>query len=91
MATLTELPVSELKAQAREAPGPARVLVTAIAGFFFAIGWIIGGAWRGAAFCAVSARYGYWQGRGFTDDQIAAKITAKRQPAQPAQPPNPRA
>jgi hypothetical protein len=91
MVTMTDIPVSELGTQAREAPGPARVLVTLIAGFFYAVGWVIGGAWRGAAFCAVSARYGYWQGRGLTDEQIAARLAAKRQPAQPAQPPNPRA
>lgn len=77
------LHVTELGSQARRAPAPARVLVTLIAGFFYAVGWTVGGAWRGLAFCAVAARYGYWQGRGMNDAQIAARLAAKVPPAQP--------
>lgn len=72
------LHVTELSEQARAAPPPPRVLVTLIAGFFYAIGWLVGGTWRGLAFCAVSARYGFWQGLGLTDEQIGTRLAARR-------------
>jgi hypothetical protein len=86
MVTVHErLHVTELGEQARAAPPPPRVLVTVIAAFFYAIGWLAGGIWRGLAFCAVSARYGYWQGLGLTDEDIARRLAARR-PAPAAQP-----
>jgi hypothetical protein len=80
------LHVAELTGQARRAPAPARVAVTLIAGFFYVIGWIIGGTWRGLAFCAVAARYGYWQGLGLDDGQIAARLAARNPPAPAPEP-----
>lgn len=74
------LHVAELGEQARHAPAPARVIVTLVAGFFYVLGFIVGGLWRGVAFCAVSARYGYWQGLGLNDQQIAARLAAKAPP-----------
>jgi hypothetical protein len=78
------LHVTELSGQAKAAPPPPRVLVTLIAGFFYALGWILGGTWRGLAFCAVSARYGFWQGLGLTDEDIAARLQAKAAARSPA-------
>jgi hypothetical protein len=80
------LPVSELGSQARTAPSPGRVIATMFAGLFFALGFLLGGAWRGLAFCAVSARYGYWKGLGWTDEKIAAVIAARDAARQPAPP-----
>jgi hypothetical protein len=80
------LHVTELGEQARAAPAPGRVLVTLVAGLFYGIGFVIGGAWRAVAFCAVAARYGYWQGLGLDDGQIAARIAAKAAASQPSVP-----
>lgn len=86
---MTTLPVDELGAQARTAPAPGRVIATLFAGLFFAIGFLVGGAWRGLSFCAVSTRYGYWKGLGWTDERIAAVIAAKNAPPpQPAPAPS---
>jgi hypothetical protein len=78
------LPMEDIKRTAREAPGPGRVLMTAIAGLFFGIGWVIGGIWRGLAFCGASARYGYWNGRGLTDEEIMTRAEAIRAARHPA-------
>jgi hypothetical protein len=92
MTTTTELPragrlpVEELGGQARAAPSPGRVLATCFAGLFFALGFAIGGLWRGLSFCAVSARYGYWKGLGWSDAEIARVIAAKIAARNPAPP-----
>jgi hypothetical protein len=75
------LHVTELGGQARRAPAPARVLVTLVAGFFYVLGFTFGGLWRGLAFCAVAARYGYWQGLGMDDGQVDTRLAAKQPPA----------
>jgi hypothetical protein len=80
---VSRLPTDELGAQARDMPRPGRVIATTVAGLFFAIGFVIGGLWRGIGFCAVSARYGYWKGLGWDDEQIAGVIARKRAAAQP--------
>jgi hypothetical protein len=80
------LPVEELGAQARSAPSPGRVTATVAAGLFFGIGFVIGGLWRGLAFCAVSARYGYWKGLGRSDEEIAAGIAARQAAGAPPGP-----
>jgi hypothetical protein len=64
-------------------PRPGLVIATAVAGLFFAIGFLAGGLWRGIGFCAVSARYGYWKGLGRTDEQIAEVIARRRAAGQP--------
>ena len=84
MAVTQAVPVEELARQAREAH-PGRGLATAVAAVFVAIGWLAGKAITGMIFAAVSIRFGYLRGRGFTDEEIAA-----RSAPQPAAPPNPR-
>jgi hypothetical protein len=96
MTTTTEmpraggLPVGDLGGQARAAPSPGRVIATVIAGLFFALGFALGGTWRGVSFCAVSARFGYWKGLGWSDEKIArvvaAKLAARNPEPAPAQP-----
>jgi hypothetical protein len=54
------VPVEEITERARQVRF-TMVLVTAILGFFFAIGWLAGHAWLAAALCAVSVRYGFRQ------------------------------
>jgi hypothetical protein len=80
------LPVEELGAQARAAPSPGRVAATVVAGLFFGIGFVAGGLWRGLAFCAVSARYGYWKGLGRSDEEIAAGLAAHQAASTPPGP-----
>lgn len=89
MPRVSRLPVEDLGGQARAAPSPGRLIVTCFAGLFFALGFLIGGAWRGASFCAVSARYGYWRGLGRTDEEIATVIAARAAAVQPAPQPAP--
>jgi hypothetical protein len=84
------LPVEELLEQSRTTkPRPGRVLAAGFAWIFVALGAVIGGTWRGLSFCAVSARYGYWRGRGLTDEEIVAKVGAKRAAKLAAQAPQP--
>lgn len=83
MTAVTEsIPVEELTRQAREAH-PGQGLATFIAAIFVGIGWLAGRLVTGCAFAAVSIRFGYLRGRGFTDEEIAAR-------GKPAAPPNPR-
>ena len=82
MAVTQAIPVDELTRQAREAR-PGQGLATAIAAVFVAIGWVAGRLVTGMAFAAVSIRFGYLRGRGFTDEEIAAR-------GKPAAAPNPR-
>ena len=97
MPQVGKLPVEELLEQSRTTKTrPGRALATGIAWVFVALGAIIGGIWRGLAFCAVSARYGYWRGRGLTEKEIVAKIAAKiaaktaaQAPPQPSKQPPP--
>ena len=84
MAVTQAIPVEELTRQAREAH-PGRGLVTVIAAVFTALGWLAGRLVTGMAFAGLCIRFGYLRGRGFTDEEIAARST----PA-PQQPPNPR-
>jgi len=80
--TTAQIPVDQLRQQARHA-APGRSVITAIAFVFVAMGWIAGAIVTGVAFAAVSIRYGYWRGRGLTDDDIAARQAARSAP-QPA-------
>ena len=78
--TTANIPVAELGEQARTAQArPGYVLATIIGAVFFAIGWAFGGLWRGAVFCALAARYGYWKGLGLTDESIAARTAPPAQ------------
>lgn len=87
MTALTEsLPVDRLTGQATQVQ-PGRALATAILWVFVAFGMIIGGTGRALVICAVSVRYGVLRGYGLSDEQIAARASAKatgRVPAQPA-------
>jgi hypothetical protein len=84
MAAMAELPVQELKEQARtHEVHAARGLATAIAWVFVAIGWLPGALVTGVIFLAVTIRYGYWRGRGLSDEQITARAEARRAAAQP--------
>lgn len=83
MAVTETIPVGELARQAREAQ-PGQGLATAVAAVFVAIGWLAGRLVTGMAFAAVSIRFGYLRGRGFSDEEIAA-----RSAPEPAQRPRP--
>lgn len=93
MTVMTEtIPVDQLREQARQVR-PGHGVVTVIAAVFVALGWTIGAIVTGLAFAGVCSRYGYWRGRGLTDEQITARAAAKaaasaRQetPAGPARP-----
>lgn len=85
MAVTQAIPVDELSRQAREAR-PGQGLVTAIVFVFVGIGWLAGRLVTGIAFAAVSIRFGYLRGRGFTDSEIAARSSDRSETA----PPNPR-
>jgi hypothetical protein len=61
----------EILAQARQVRFTA-VLVTAICGIFFAIGWLAGHVWLAIALCAVSVRYGFRQAVPAKPPQAAA-------------------
>jgi hypothetical protein len=84
MAVTQAIPVDNLARQAREAR-PGQGLATAVAAVFVAIGWLAGRLVTGMAFAAVSIRFGYLRGRGFSDEEIAA-----RSAPEPPPPPNPR-
>lgn len=63
MTALTErLPVDEITAQAREVHF-GRVLLTAIAAVFFALGWLIARAFFCVAWCGTAVRLGWQAGR----------------------------
>ena len=72
MAVTQAIPVEELARQAREAR-PGQGFATAVAVVFVAIGWLAGRLVTGTVFAAVSIRFGYLRGRGFTDEEIAAR------------------
>lgn len=58
-----EIPVDEIRAQARQAK-PGRVLATLFLGIFFLVGWVMGKLWFGLTDCFVAVRVGYRRGRG---------------------------
>ncbi len=60
---LGRVPADEIAGQAREVRFSV-VLVTAVIGLFFAIGWLAGRSWLAVVFCAVSVRFGFRQGIG---------------------------
>ncbi len=53
------VPVDEITARARQVRA-GRLLLTLLAGFFYAIGWTVGRAFYALAWCAVAVRVG-WQ------------------------------
>jgi len=86
MSTLTQsIPVDDLARQARGAR-PGHGFATAIAAVFVAIGWTAGRAVTGIAFAGVCVRYGYWRGRGLTDEEIAARGARPQQLPGPPRP-----
>jgi len=75
MSALTEtVPVDVIREQARQVRFGS-VLATVIAALFFAPGWLLGRAWTGIVYCAISARVGYWRGTGLTEEQVLARLT----------------
>lgn len=84
MAATQAIPVEELTRQAREAH-PGHGLATAIAAIFVGIGWCAGKLVTGTMFAAVSVRFGYLRGRGFTDEEIAARSSdrSEQNPGRP--------
>lgn len=81
--TVTQaIPVDELSRQAREAH-PGQGFAAIFAAIFVGTGWLAGRLVTGCAFAAVSIRFGYLRGRGYTDEEIAAR-------GKPARPLNPR-
>jgi hypothetical protein len=85
MAVTQAIPVEELARQAREAH-PGQGFAAVVAAVFVALGWLAGRLVTGIAFAGLSIRFGYLRGRGFTDEEIAARSSGR--PEQP--PPNPR-
>jgi hypothetical protein len=76
-----KVPVDEITARGRQVrPRPGRMLLTAVLGVFFALGWLAGRAWMLAADCWVAVRLGYLHGRGLPDEEIARRMT----PPEPA-------
>lgn len=71
MAILDAVPVEQIRADARQVRF-SRVLITVIAGFFFAIGWTAGHTWLAVVFCAVAIRYGWREGTGIPRDASQA-------------------
>ena len=84
MAVTQAIPVDELSRQAREA-SPGHGLATFVIAVFVGIGWLAGRLVTGCAFAAVSIRFGYLRGRGFTDEEIAAR-SSDRSEAEPGRP-----
>jgi len=64
-ATVVDL-LSAQAGQAAAANPPSKVALTVIAFLFTALGWLVGRTWfyafKGIAFAALAARYGYRQG-----------------------------
>ncbi len=63
MTTLEQrIPVDAITTRARQVRA-GRLLLTLLAGFFYAIGWTVGRAFYALAWCAVAVRVGFNAGR----------------------------
>lgn len=58
---LQSVPVEKI-AEHADRVRPSVIIIAAITGVFFGLGWTIGAAWRGIVFCCLAVRYGYRQG-----------------------------
>lgn len=83
--TTQAIPAAELREQAREVH-PGRWLVTAVAAVFVAIGWVPGFIVTVIVFAVASVRFGYLRGRGWTDEEIAARGSDRSEQAPPERP-----
>lgn len=62
MTVLDRVPLDDITTQARQVR-LGRLLLTVLAGFFYAAGWIVGRLFLGLIWCAVAIRAGWREGR----------------------------
>ncbi|SRR5260370_610281 len=85
MVSLAEkIPVDEITAIGRAAPGPGRTLVTAVLGVFWLAGWLTGRSWLVITDFIIATRVGYWRGRGLTAGEAVQRVIPPKPAPGPA-------
>lgn len=62
MTVLEHVPLERINAEARQIH-VGRLLLTALAGFFYLLGWIAAKVTLGVVWCAVAVKVGFQEGR----------------------------